>query len=238
MGTGLLDIIILGAIAAFLVLRLRSVLGKRTGHQGGREYDPFHQEQLRRQREEQARAGKEGGEEEKVVQLPDGRPGTPAEEVPADFAERPGGGGLTQIKLADRDFDPDQFLEGARGAFEMVVGAFAQGDVQILRPLLADDVYGDFAGAVEQRQQADERLETTLVGIKSADIIDADLRGTTAFVTVKFVSEQVNVTYDDEGRVVDGDPSEVDTITDIWTFARNTRSRDPNWNLVATAAPN
>ena len=243
MGTGLLDIIILGAIAAFLVLRLRSVLGKRTGHQGGREYDPFHQEQLRRQREEQAGAGQDGGEEDKVVHLPDGRPDisrsdSSAPEVPADFAERPGGAGLTQIKLADRDFDPDQFLEGGRAAFEMVVGAFAQGDVQTLRPLLADDVYGDFAGAVEQRQQAGERLETTLVGVKSADIIDADLRGTTAFVTVKFVSEQVNVTYDDEGRVVDGDPSEVETITDIWTFARNTRSRDPNWNLVATAAPN
>ncbi|WP_375593334.1 Tim44/TimA family putative adaptor protein [Algihabitans albus] len=243
MGTGLLDIIILGAIAAFLVLRLRNVLGKRTGHQGGREYDPFHQEQLRRrQQEEQARAGQDG-EEDKVVHLPDSRSEAARgddgrDEVPADFADRPGGAGLTQIKLADRDFDPDGFLEGGRAAFEMVVGAFAQGDIQTLRPLLADDVYGDFAGAVEQRQQAGERLETTLVGIKSSDIIDADLRGKTAFVTVKFVSEQVNVTYDEEGRVVDGDPSEVETITDIWTFARNTRSRDPNWNLVATAAPN
>ncbi|CAE7873347.1 Timm44 [Symbiodinium necroappetens] len=242
MGTGLLDIIILGAIAAFLVLRLRSVLGKRTGHQGGREYDPFHQEQMRR-RQEQARGrgeqgGEPSGEEDKVVHLPDSRGDAGREEAAPDYGDRPGAAGLTRIKLADREFDPDQFVQGARAAFEMIVGAFAQGDAKTLRPLLSDDVYSDFAGAIEQRREAGERLETTLVGIKSADIVDADLRGKTAFVTVKFVSEQVNVTYDEEGRVVDGDPSEVETITDIWTFARNTSSRDPNWSLVATAAPN
>src|SRR3546814_19790537 len=81
-------------------------------------------------------------------------------------------------------------------------------------------------------------LETTLIGITAAEIIEADLRQKTAFITVKFVSEQVNVTRDSEGRIVDGDPNHVAKVTDIWTFARNTRSRDPNWALVATRSPN
>jgi predicted lipid-binding transport protein (Tim44 family) len=232
MGNSFIDIIILGVIAAFLVLRLRSVLGKRTGFQGGREQDPFHHEQMRRRQQEQGPQPDEE-EEEKVVQLPDSRRGQPE----PDYGDRPGAAGLTQIKLADRSFDPDEFAQGARSAFEMIVTAFAQGDTKTLRPLLSDDVFSDFAGAIDQRANAGERLETTLVGIKSAEIVDADLKGRTAFVTMKFVSEQVNVTYDSEGRIVDGDPGEVETITDIWTFARNTRSRDPNWSLVATAAP-
>jgi predicted lipid-binding transport protein (Tim44 family) len=236
MGNSLLDIIILGAIAAFLVFRLRSVLGKRTGFQGGREQDPFNQEQARRRQQEQGpQADSEG--EEKVVRLPDGRTAEEQQATP-DFGDSPAAGGLTQIKLADRSFEPEEFVQGARSAFEMIVNAFAQGDTKTLRPLLSDDVFSDFGGAIDQRQANDERLDTTLVGIKSAEIVEADLRGRTAFVTIKFVSEQVNVTYDSEGRVVDGDPNEVETITDIWTFARNTRSRDPNWNLVATAAPN
>ncbi len=236
MGNSLLDIIILGAIAAFLVFRLRSVLGKRTGFQGGREHDPFHQEQMRRRQQEQGPQADEEGED-KVVHLPEGRgEGRKAEPPMPDFGDSPAAAGLTQIKLADRSFEPDEFVQGAGAAFEMIVNGFAHGDTKALRPLLSDDVFSDFAGAIDERREREERLETTLVGIKSAEIVEADLRGKTAFVTVKFVSEQVNVTYDSEGRVVDGDPSAVETITDIWTFARNTRSRDPNWSLVATAA--
>ena len=224
------DIIIFAAIAAFLVLRLRGVLGKRTGHEQPQKYDPFRKEKP------------EESSQDKVIQLPDR--GTAPDESAAESEEplaepdSPVAGGLTQIKLADRSFEPEGFVQGARVAFEMVIAAFAQGDTRTLRPLLSNDVYEDFAGAIKGREEAKETLETTLVGIDEAEIIEAELQGKTAFVTVKFVSEQVNVTRDAQGKVVDGDESHVASITDIWTFARNTRSRDPNWTLVATRSSN
>jgi predicted lipid-binding transport protein (Tim44 family) len=237
-----IEIVILAAVAAFFIFKLRSVLGKRTGHEERPELDPF------RQAEERGREA-----EDKVIKLPD-RAGErdkagrrleeeelleePAEAAAAEAADTPLAAALTQVKLADRDFDRDQFLAGARAAFEMVVAAFAAGDSKSLRPLLANDVYEDFAGAIKQREEAKESLETTLIGITAAEIIEAELRQKTAFITVKFVSEQVNVTRDAEGRIVDGDPNHVTKVTDIWTFARNTRSRDPNWALVATRSPN
>lgn len=237
-----IEIVILAAVAAFFILKLRSVLGKRTGHEKRPDYDPFSQNEERKG---------EGGED-KVIQLPDRGTGRPLEEdevfearqeeEPAapeeEFGDGPLAAGITQIKLADRDFDPRQFISGARSAFEMIVAAFAEGDVKSLRPLLANDVYDDFAGAIKTREENNETLETTLIGITSAEIIEAEMQQKTAFVTVKFVSEQVNVTKDSEGRIVEGDPNHVAKVTDIWTFARNTRSRDPNWALVATRSPN
>lgn len=235
-----IEIVILAAVAAFFVFKLRSVLGRRTGHEERPDLDPF------RKAEERARET-----EDKVIKLPDrgfDRPGRrdeeevvigEAEAAPeAEAADTPLAAALTQIKLADRNFDRDGFLQGAKAAFEMIIGAFAAGDTKTLRPLLANDVYEDFAGAIKQREDATETLETTLIGITSAELLEAELRQRTAFVTVKFVSEQVNVTRDAEGRIVDGDPNHVTKVTDIWTFARNTRSRDPNWALVATRSPN
>ncbi len=231
MGNGMqfLDIILLAVIAAFLILRLRSVLGRRTGHDQPPKFNPFRN----RRKDESA--------EDKVIQLPDRADKTAAED--SDFEAQTAAGtpveqGLTQIKLADRSFDVDGFLEGSRAAFEMIVAAFAKGDTKALRPLLSNDVFEDFAGAIKARDAANEVLETTLVGIGQSDIIEAELQGKTAFVTIKFVSEQINVTRNAEGDVVDGDPSNVTSVTDIWAFARNTRSRDPNWTLVATGSSN
>lgn len=236
-GFQFLDIILFAAIAAFFVLRLRSVLGKRHGHEKRSDQDPF-------RRSEQT--------DDKIIQLPDrGKPERAGQAegdeaiAPEELLDHKEGGerspleaGLTQIKLADREFDPETFLGGATAAFEMIINAFAAGDTKTLRPLLADDVYRDFAGAIETREANKERLETTVIGLESKEIIEAELQGRTAFVTIKFVSEQINVTRDAEGNVVDGDPNHVTQITDIWTFARNTRSRDPNWTLVATRSPN
>ena len=229
MGNGMqfLDIILFAAIAAFLVLRLRGVLGRRGGHDEQPKFDPFRSK--RRQQDEES-------DEDKVISLPD-RAGENAMED-AGEAGSPLEHGLTQIKLADRAFDAEGFAAGAKVAFEMVVAAFAQGDTKSLRPLLSNDVFEDFAGAIKVREDSNEALETTLVGIGQADIIEAELQGKTAFVTIKFVSEQINVTRNAEGEAVDGDPNHVTSVTDIWTFARNTRSRDPNWTLVATGSSN
>ena len=237
MSSGLFEIILLAAIAAFLVLRLRGVLGRRDGHEPppGR-YDPFKGEKA------------EDAVEDKVIQLPDrGTPEEMAERAAEDAAvsaARPGeadtplAAGLTQIKIADRSFDENGFLGGAKAAFEMIINSFSQGDARTLRPLLSNDVYEDFASDIKAREQSGETLETTLIGVNETEIIEAELQGRTAFVTIKFVSEQINVTRDSEGKVVDGDPNHVTSITDIWTFARNTRSRDPNWTLVATRSSN
>lgn len=241
-GIQFLDIILFAAIAAFFVLRLRGVLGKRTGHEKRPKYDPF------------AKSDKDEGEEDKVIPLPDrsraaktddaddadeaDEEAAEAAEAAEGTAETPLGVGLMQIGRVDKAFDEEQFLSGAGTAFEWIINAFAQGDTKALRPLLSNDVYGDFAGAIEEREGAGQTLETTMVGITEAAIIEAELQGRTAFITIKFVSEQVNVVRDSDGEVVEGDPSHVTKITDIWTFARNTRSRDPDWTLVATRSPN
>ncbi len=233
MGDGFqfLDIILFAAIAAFFVLRLRGVLGKRTGHDK-RKADPFGA----REKTE------DDDDDDKVISLPDRSQSARAEETgeteEEDAAATPLDAGLIQVKRVDKSFDADEFVNGARTAFEWVIDAFAQGDAKTLRPLLSNDVYGDFAGAIEEREAAGQKLETTLVGITDAEIIEAELQGRTAFVTIKFISEQVNVVRDSDGEVVDGDPNHVTKITDIWTFARNTRSRDPDWTLVATRSPN
>jgi predicted lipid-binding transport protein (Tim44 family) len=216
------------------VMRLRSVLGRRTGTEKPRDI-------LARRRAEESR--------DKVIPLPDRSPpreeeaAQPAEVLPPEPvpSEAPTGAlqqVLARIRSADPEFDPRQFVDGARAAFEMIVQAFAQGDTGTLRPLLSDEVFDNFKGAIDARKQAGHTLETTLVGITSIDIIEADLQGRLAILTVKFVSEQVNVTKDADGKIVDGDPALVTSVTDIWSFARNVKARDPNWTLVATRSPN
>ena len=226
-GFQFLDIILFAMIAGFLVLRLRSVLGRRTGNERPPLPDPF------------ARRRKQAPQEDKVVRLPDRSARTPAEaETAAAGPSDPLSAGLTQIQIADPSFSPPDFLRGATAAFEMIVAAFAKGDTKTLRPLLNDSVYADFSAAIAERQKSGHRHETTVVGITSADTLEARLEGRVAFVTVKFVTEQTNVTRDAAGAIVDGDPERAASVTDIWTFARNTRAKDPNWTLVETRSPN
>ena len=226
-GLPFFDIILFAMIAAFLVLRLRSVLGRRDGDKG-RPRNPF----ARSLPEEQA--------DEKVVHLPNARDAdadteadTKAEAV-GDDAEDDLAAGFREIKAVDRGFEPAEILSGARIAFELVLSAYASGDTEALKPLLSAEVLDNFAKPIREREAAGETMEHTLIGVKSADIVEAFLDSGTAHVTVKFVTDQANVTRDANGEVVDGDPSAVAEVTDFWTFARDTGSRDPNWTLVAT----
>ena len=222
------DIIFFAMVAGFLILRLRNVLGRRTGDENPNRWTsrlPGPQ-------------GKIEAPPDNVTRLPGrGAPETIDAAPDVAVAKTPLEAGLTQIKLADPGFDAQGFSKGAASAFEMIVAAYAQGDTNQLRALLANDVYESFASAIKQRQQAKHTHETKLVGFKSHDIVEARMEGRNAFVTVKFVSDQVNVTRDAQGEVVDGDPAAVSSVTDLWTFSRDTRSRDPNWFLVATAEP-
>jgi predicted lipid-binding transport protein (Tim44 family) len=207
-----LDILLFAAIAGFLIVRLWTVLGRRTGHERPRDST------LPRTLEPRPAPAADP-----VVALP-----------PRDSAVPANADGLARLKNADRTFDDAAFLTGARAAFEMVVNAFAKGDTAALQPLLSESVFASFADAIRQREAAHETLETNLISIRTVAIAGAETEGEMAFVTVKFVSDQTIVTRASDGSVVDGSPDHVVEKTDLWTFARTVRSRDPNWTLVAT----
>jgi len=218
------SIIFFAIVALFLVFRLRSVLGRRTGQERYR--DPFAQ---RSTPPPPANAPMPGAPSEGRGPIIEGT-ATPVSDAPL-------AAGLAKLKSADRTFDERAFLKGARGAFEIIVNAFAAGDTGALKPLLNAEVYRSFAEAIQQRQAARETHETNLLTVKDCELTEAGLEGNAAFVTVKFVSDQVNVTRAADGKVIDGDPDRVVEKTDFWTFSRDTRSRDPNWQLVATRSP-
>lgn len=229
MGDGFqfLDILLLGAIAGFIALRLRAVLGQRTGHEQKRRRPPFAEKDG--QKEIPGRDGDAGDDGDNIVTLP--RREVPPADPALDAV-------LAPLRAADPTFDAAEFIGGAKAAYEMVVTAFAAGDKDALRPLLSREVFNDFAGAIDDRAKRGETMETTFVGLRGATITETQVNNRIAEVTVKFESELISVTKDAQGHVVGGHANSVDQVTDIWTFARDTRSRDPNWTLIATSAPN
>ena len=214
------DIVLFAMVALFLVLRLRSVLGRRTGNEQRR--DLF--------------VPRNGPAADKVVALPPRPTASPMPPPQSAAAGNDVVAGVGRIRAADPGFDPEQFLQGARAAFEMIVSAFAEGDKAQLRPLLSDEVFGRFATAIDERDEAKETLETRVLRLKTAEIVGATLSGRTAQVTVELVSDQINVLRAHDGSIVDGHPENPIEKTDFWTFARDTRSPDPNWVLVATGS--
>ena len=142
--------------------------------------------------------------------------------------------GVAAIRAADPSFDPMGFCTGARAAFTAIVEAFARGDVEVLRPLLDGATFSSFEGAIRGRAERKEKAETTLIGFEASDIAAAELRGGLASVTVRFVSEQINVVRNADGQISDGNPNEVQKVIDLWTFQRDTKSSDPNWLLTKT----
>lgn len=231
------DIILIGLVAIFLILRLRAVLGKRTGNERPPARDPFTPPTPPAPPQGQPRLGDASSGNDNVVTLPGlGRP--------SKATTGPGGiratvlpsasDGVNAIRVADPHFDPLAFADGARAAFGTIVEAFAKGDTQALRPLLDGPTFGSFEGAIRARNERQEKAETTLIGFEASDIAAAELRESTAQVTVRFVTEQVNVVRNAEGQIADGNPNEVQKVVDLWTFRRDTKSKDPNWVLVKT----
>jgi predicted lipid-binding transport protein (Tim44 family) len=224
--------IIFLALAVFIFLRLRNVLGQRTGS----EQPPY---------DRTARDIVRGPQDNNVVPMPgtviDQAPLAPTAEVPpADrwkgVAEpgTPLAQGLDAIAAQDSSFDLGHFLSGARGAYEMIVLAFANGDRRALRDLLSPEVYESFDAVIKDREKHEQKTETRFVSIDKAELVGAEARDRSAQLTVRFVSQMVSVTRDKSGAIVDGNPEKVTDITDVWTFARDTASRDPNWKLVGT----
>ncbi len=234
--TGFIDIytIIFLAIAVVIFLRLRNVLGRRTGNERP-PFDPYSRREAQGQ----------GAGSDKVIDLPRRTAGhdVPVQDIEPAAAEQikviaPAGSTLHEalktVAAADRSFDPKAFLDGSKRAYEMIVTAFAEGDRKQLRQLLNREVFDGFVAAIDEREKRGETIEFKFVGIDRAEITGASVKNGTVQITIRFLSKLVSATHDKSGAVVDGDPVHVGDVTDIWTFAREAASRDPNWKLVAT----
>ena len=208
-----IDLILFGMIAAFLVLRLRSILGKRTG------FERPAQPQQPVQPRSAAGVGADG---------PQAAQTAPVARLLPDPAS-PAGQAIARMQGLDRGFDPSVFLAGAEQAFRMIVTAFASGDRQTLRALLSDEM---FEQAIAARETAGHTQSTEIRAIQSSLIEAADVRGTTGVVTVRIVSDQVSFTHDKDGNPLIGTEA-VTEITDMWSFERDLTSQDPTWRLVA-----
>jgi predicted lipid-binding transport protein (Tim44 family) len=223
-----LDILFFAGVAVFIAYRLYQVLGTRNGHERPPEMSDRGADMSK---PAPARLDPKPATDN-VTPLP--RPARPRAAEPE--VTGPAAAGIAAIAQNDRSFSAQEFLDGAKSAHDMIVHAFAQGDRDTLRPLLDKPVFESFDEVITARQAAGHVSEFTLVSQRSAEFVDASLRGRFAEITVKFVSDVMSVTRDAAGAVIDGVAGTVREVTDIWTFARDTRSSDPNWKLVATGA--
>jgi predicted lipid-binding transport protein (Tim44 family) len=217
------------ALAVFVIFKLRSVLGERTGA----EPPPF--DALRRDG-----APLQG---DKVLTVPpreaDPAPGDPAEPPPFRWqgvAEEGSAlaNGLDAIAALDPTFQPRTFVAGAKSAYEMVVSAFHKGDRKTLKNLLSRETFDAFSQDISEREAHGETVQSNFVSIDKADIVDAEVKNRIAQVTVRFVSQMITATKDKAGAVVDGSLDQIATVNDTWTFSRDTATRDPNWRVVST----
>ena len=234
------DIILIGLVAVFLILRLRSVLGKRTGNERPPARDPFTPPAPPTATPRVGDAPTNQGNDN-VVSLPTANAPAPRQ---SSATSGPGGiratvmptatAGVAAVRAADPSFEPIGFTGGARAAFTAIVEAFAKGDIAALRGLLDGPTFSSFEAAIRGRVERKEKAETTLIGFEASDVAATELQGTNASVTVRFVSEQINVLRNADGQIIDGNPNEVQKVIDLWTFRRDTKSSDPNWLLVKT----
>lgn len=243
-GTPDLLTVLAAIVAVVVIFKLRGVLGRRTSDDESRIDRKIRAEQA----EQRARAQ----QQDKVVTLPRKEPEpagraaagvATAAEAEARLMSLAGGNaqvehGLRELGRLDASFDGQHFIAGARQAYELIVTAFAEGNRKTLKELLSRDVFDGFAAAISEREGRGELIDQSFVGISKADLVEADIKGNQAQLTVKFVSQLISATRDRAGAVVAGDPQKIKDVTDIWTFARDVGSRDPNWRLIATQAPN
>lgn len=218
----LLGILLIAMVAGIILFRLYTVLGRRTGN----EREP--PEGLRRWRF----GGAPQSRPDNVVALPD-RSATATDRLSA--TDDPAAGGLIDIKLADKGFETGHFLDGARQAYQMIVIAFAARDRATLRPLLSDEVYAAFDSVMQGHADRKETVNYKFEGFANVRVVHAEMKGRIAEITVEFAARFISATTDVAGAVIEGDLQNTREVADIWTFARDLRSSDPNWTLVATS---
>lgn len=209
------DILIFAIIAVFLVLRLRNILGTRDG------YEQKNDETGRFYRPTSESLEDKNGPVDNVVPL---------------RSEALSGSGVAAIKKVDPSFQDDQFLQGAASAFQMVLHAYAEGDLSQLRRLLGYDLFNEFSEAIRERNADNESLSLTIDEIEDVQLLDGELVDGIASVTVRFVSKQSRHIFDAEGNEIIDDAADKECVIDIWTFERDTQIADPNWKLVETSS--
>lgn len=217
MNMPIVQLLVLAAIAIFLILRLRSVLGTRDGFEKPPAQAPARRDDSRRDFEVI-----EGGPDHDIIDhAPEGSPSAKA---------------LANMKAVEPSFNVGEFLGGARGAYEMILMGFERGDVEELKPFLAPDVYDSFAEVVESRRQQGLTIEAEFVGVREMSLVEATFDEATklAEITVRYTGELTSLVKDATGAVIEGSPTSVKRQKDVWTYARNMGSDDPNWQLVAT----
>jgi predicted lipid-binding transport protein (Tim44 family) len=228
-------------VAVVVILKLRSVLGRRTGDEDAR---------IERARIERQQAAAKN--DDKVVAMPRRDRGEPQAAQPAQVSvaeaeerirtyagsDESVATGLLDILKLDPSFDPEHFVGGGKQAYEMIVTGFAEGNRNLLKDLLSKEVYDGFVAAITDREQRGEQIDQSFIGILKANIVESEVKGGVAHVTIRFVSQLISATRDKAGEVVAGDPQKIREVTDVWTFSRDIGSararQNPNWKLVAT----
>ncbi len=221
------ELLIYAVIAGILVFWLRNTLGTRHGEERER---PNPLTQMKKQEEQAKTALSDFALSPKPndVTLPqaDDWSGLP---IDANAFI-----GLKLIAASDKQFHPKKFIMGAKDAFPLIVESFAEGDRDLLARLLSPPLYKTFDQAIKDRQSRGETVKTEIHKVREADIIDADLRGRMAFITVRFKADETTVIRDQAGTILSGNPDKTTEINDIWVFGRDTRSNDPTWFLFET----
>jgi len=208
---------VFAAIAAFILLRYRAMLGQKTERDDAIRPNPTPLPDY-----------------ERVIQLPATRV-APAPDKKDDYAQYGTlAATLTAMRTIDREFTPEEFLTGARAAYEMVIAAFSKSDRDTLKLLLSDDIYKSFDGSLARAQSEGRIQDTTLLAISKADMQDAKLKGNIATITVDFLSEQVHLIRGLDGAIIEGNPSQQEPVEDRWVFTRNLANSDPNWKIIET----
>lgn len=217
MNSNIVQLLVLAGIAIFLILRLRSVLGSRDGY----ENPPV----------QQGSAGSGPRRDFEVIE------GGPDHDITDHVPENsPAADALARMKRVEPSFSVSEFLQGARGAYEMILMGFEKGELEDSRPYIADDVFEAFDEVIKMRQEKGLTIDAQFVGIRELSLVDAtfDDENALAEISVKFTGELTSVVKDADGQVIEGSPTEVKRQRDVWTFARTMGSSDPSWQLVAT----
>jgi len=220
MSSAVIQLIVLAGIALFLILRLRNVLGTRDGFEGSPKAETPPEDKRPPRREFEVI---EGGVDHDIADYADIKSAT--------------GKALASMKQKEPGFSVGEFLTGARSAYEMILMAFENGELETLRQFLSDDVYTSFANVIENRTAEGLRIDANMIGVRELKLTDASYDTATheAEVTIRFVGELTSVVRDRAGEIVEGNPEEIKRQKDVWTFAREMGSNDPNWKLVATS---
>ncbi|MCM2561983.1 Tim44/TimA family putative adaptor protein [Lutimaribacter sp. EGI FJ00015] len=219
MNNPILQLLVLAGIAVFLILRLKSVLGTRAGYERPRVENSRSPDSEKRRSDF---AVIEGGPDHDI---------TDHAEEGSETAQA-----LAKMKRIEPSFSVAEFLQGARGAYEMILMGFERGQMDEIKPFLSDDIYEAFSEVVEAREQQGLTIEADFIGLRELALDSATFDDTTqeAEVSVRFVGELTSVVRDSNGEIVEGKPNEIKRQRDTWTFARQMGSDNPNWQLVAT----